>query len=133
MRAMIVVIVLILTGCSLAPSDKVLKALVASDRSWCFSAVTIYGRGAFGGSGVHSGSMTCNLDGLALKSEAATVGVPMQVVPQVTIGAPTLRQAPPAAPPPAVVPSLPAPRPRQPLGWLRGPERFLAVLDGLDP
>ncbi len=84
------ILAVLLTGCSLAPSDKVIRELARSDRSWCVSAVTIYGRGAAGGSGVHGGSMTCNLDGLSVTSESAKMGVPIMVTPQLSIGAPTL-------------------------------------------
>ena len=92
MKALLIALALVLTGCgtALAPSPDVIKALADSERSWCFSAVTIYGRGAFGGSGVHGGSMTCTLDGMVVKSDAATVGVPMVITPQFSIGAPTL-------------------------------------------
>ncbi len=88
----VLAVTFLVTGCSLAPSDKVIRELAKSDRSWCVSAVTIYGRGAAGGSGVHGGSMTCNLDGLSVTSESAKVGVPMVITPQLSIGAPTLLQ-----------------------------------------
>ncbi len=136
MKTAALLAVTLLTGCSLAPSDKVIRELAKSDRSWCVSAVTIYGRGAAGGSGVHGGTMTCNLDGLSVTSEAAKVGVPMNVVPQITIGAPTLQ-----APPPPVVAPQPRPRPvpgprgesprRDTLSWLDGPGRLGAILAGM--
>ena len=75
-RALVVSLALVLTGCSLAPSDKVLEQLGKSERSWCVSVSSIYGVVRMGGSGIQGGTMTCTQEGLAVKDDAARVGVP---------------------------------------------------------
>jgi len=88
MRWLILLSIVGLTGCSLAPSDKVLEQLGKSERSWC--VYVAYGPGVFraGGTGVQGGSMTCNNEGLSVTDTATKVGVPILVVPQVSVGAP---------------------------------------------
>ena len=77
-----------LTGCSLAPSDKVLEQLGKSERSWCVSVTSIYGTIRMGGTGVQGGTMTCLQEGLTVSDTASKVGLPILVVPQFSIGAP---------------------------------------------
>ncbi len=92
MRWLILVPVLILTGCSLAPSDKVLDALGRSERSYCYTAS--YGGLAMirlGGTGIQGGSMACTNDGLTVTDTASKIGVPILVVPQISIGAPVTK------------------------------------------
>ena len=89
MRWLICVVVLTLTGCSLAPSDKVLEQLGKSERSWCLSLSSVYGTLRVGGTGVQGGTMTCTQEGLAVSDKANTIGVPIVVVPQISVGAPT--------------------------------------------
>jgi len=81
---------LALTGCSLAPSDDVLKQLGKSERSWCVSVSSVYGVVRMGGTGVQGGVMTCTQEGLTVTDAADTIKVPITVVPQISIGAPTL-------------------------------------------
>jgi hypothetical protein len=82
--------VVLLGGCSLAPSDDVLKQLGKSERSWCVSVSSVYGVVRMGGTGVQGGAMTCTQEGLSVTDTADKVKVPITVVPQVSIGAPTL-------------------------------------------
>jgi hypothetical protein len=91
MRALWLAGVVFLAGCSLAPSDKVLEALAQSERSWCITIA--YGPGMFrgGGTGIQGGSMSCTNDGLTVSDTAAKIGVPILVVPQVSVGAPTTK------------------------------------------
>ena len=77
-----------LAGCSLAPSDKVLEQLGKSERSWCLSLSSVYGTLRMGGTGVQGGTMTCTQEGLAVTDTASKIGVPILVVPEVSIGAP---------------------------------------------
>ncbi len=90
MRAWLVLlsISLVLTGCSLAPSDKVMEQLGQSERSWCVSLSSVYGTLRMGGTGVQGGTMTCTQEGLAVTDTASKIGVPILVVPQISIGAP---------------------------------------------
>ena len=83
-----VVLAVTLTGCSLAPSDKVLEQLGKSERSWCVSITSVYGTMRAGGTGVQGGTMTCTQEGLAVTDTASKIGVPILVVPEVSIGAP---------------------------------------------
>ena len=88
MRWLILLSIVGLTGCSLAPSDKVLEQLGKSERSWCLSLSSVYGTLRMGGTGVQGGTMTCTQEGLAVTDTASKIGVPILVVPQVSVGAP---------------------------------------------
>jgi hypothetical protein len=74
MRALVLAGALGLAGCSLAPSDQVIKELVASERSWCLSLNTIYGTARMSGTGIDNGSVSCNQEGMVVNSEGATDG-----------------------------------------------------------
>ena len=91
MRWLILLSIVGLTGCSLAPSDKVLEQLGKSERSWCVSVTSVYGTIRMGGTGVQGGTMTCLQEGLTVSDMASKIGVPILVVPQVSIGAPTTK------------------------------------------
>ena len=91
MRYLLWLSVVALTGCSLAPSDKVLEQLGKSERSWCLSLSSVYGTLRMGGTGVQGGTMTCTQEGLAVTDTASKIGVPILVVPQVSVGAPTTK------------------------------------------
>lgn len=80
-----------LFGCSNIPA--IVKELARSDRSWCLSAIGYGENIKVGGSGVQTGDMSCGDAGLSLKSQATHVGVPLTIVPQMTIGQPTLGPA----------------------------------------
>lgn len=88
MRWMILASLLAVTGCSLAPSDKVLRELGKGERSWCVSVTSIYGTIRMGGTGVQGGTMTCLQEGLSVSDTASKIGVPILVVPQISVGAP---------------------------------------------
>ena len=79
--------VLLFTGCSLAPSDKVLGQLMQSERSWCMSVTSVYGTLRVGGSGIPLGTMTCTQEGLTLSAGGTQLQVPLtiQVAPVVTV------------------------------------------------
>jgi hypothetical protein len=79
-------VMLLLTGCSLAPSDDVLRELGKSERSWCVSVTSVYGTVRMGGTGVQGGKMTCLQEGLTVEDAAARVGVPILVTPTISIG-----------------------------------------------
>ena len=67
-----------------------IKELAKSNRSWCLAA-TGYGVNVkAGGSGVGDGDMSCGDGGLTLKSQSTQIGVPMMLVPQLSIGQPTV-------------------------------------------
>lgn len=81
----VLAVFLALTGCSLAPSDEVMKALGQSERSWCVSVTSIYGALRAGGTGIQGGSMVCTQEGLTVKDDASRMVVPITVAPHVTI------------------------------------------------
>ena len=58
------------SGCSLAPSDDVLRTLVNSDRSWCLVVTTVYGTGRVAGTGLKQGKVICTQEGMTVTSEA---------------------------------------------------------------
>ena len=60
----------LLSGCSLAPSDDVLRTLVNSDRSWCLVITTVYGTGRIAGTGIKQGKVICTQEGMTVTSEA---------------------------------------------------------------
>jgi len=81
----------LLGGCSLAPSDKVLEALGKSERSYCYTAS--YGGLAMvrlAGTGIQGGKMSCTNDGLTVEDMASRVGVPILLTPSFSIAPPTV-------------------------------------------
>jgi hypothetical protein len=92
MRLLVLVLTLgLAAGCSLAPSDKVLEQLGQSERSWCLSLSSVYGTLRMGGTGVQGGTMTCTQEGLTVSDTASKIGVPILVVPQISVGAPVTK------------------------------------------
>jgi len=89
----------LLAGCVPGNIEGMVREMAKSKRSWCLAA-TGYGVNLkIGGSGTEpgtTGDMNCGDSGLALKSQPAQLGVPMTIVPQLSIGQPTL--APPGTP-----------------------------------
>jgi hypothetical protein len=65
-KALVLAGALLLTGCSLAPTDDVVRALVASDRSWCVSINTIYGTARMSGTGLLAGRVVCSQEGMSV-------------------------------------------------------------------
>jgi len=66
---LIVVAVLLATlGCSLAPSDDVLRELVQSERSWCFMGTSIYANIRISGTGLKQGRVSCTMEGMTVTS-----------------------------------------------------------------
>lgn len=84
-RLLLLGLTLGLAGCSLAPSDKVMEQLAASERSWCVSITSVYGTVRAGGSGIQGGTMTCTQEGLTVKDDASRVTVPITISPQITV------------------------------------------------
>ena len=60
------------SGCSLAPSDEVIKALVASDRSWCITVNSVYGTARLAGTGLNRGRVMCSQEGMNVSAEDGT-------------------------------------------------------------
>ena len=85
-QVLIILLTLWLTGCSLAPSDKVMEQFSQNERSWCVSITSVYGTMRMGGTGVQGGSMKCTQEGLQVEDAAARVGVPILVTPTISVG-----------------------------------------------
>jgi len=81
---------------------EIIRASAKDDSSWCFTVnlMTPWGSEStvIARSAIPVGTTTCDKNGLTVKSEAATVGIPMTIVPQFQIGPPTLTPAPVPAP-----------------------------------
>jgi hypothetical protein len=82
---LVLLVAMVLTGCSLAPSDKVMDSLAASERSWCVSLSSVYGVLRMGGTGIQGGTMTCTQEGLTVKDDASRLVLPITVSPTVTV------------------------------------------------
>ena len=80
-----------LFGCSLSPSAEFIEALGKDPATVCFQITSVYGTVRFARTAIPAGSINCSGEGLSVKSDAATAGVPITVVPQITIGAPTVK------------------------------------------
>ena len=81
----------LLSGCLAAPSDDFIKALAADPASVCFNFTSVYGTVRLARTNIISGNVSCTNDGLTVKSDAASAGVPITVIPQITIGAPVIK------------------------------------------
>ncbi len=75
-------------GC--ASTADLVKALGQDPATVCVNVTTVYGTLRVARTNIVQGNVTCNGEGLSVKSEATTVGVPLQVVPQISVGPPTL-------------------------------------------
>jgi hypothetical protein len=84
-RRLPLLLALALTGCSLAPSDKVMEALAGNERSWCVSITSVYGTVRMGGTGIQGGSMLCTQEGMNVKDDASRMSIPITVSPTVTV------------------------------------------------
>jgi len=82
---------LLLTGCSLSPSADFLTALGHDPATVCVQVTSIYGTVRVARTAIVDGNVTCNGDGMTLKSNGAQIGVPITVVPQITVGAPVAK------------------------------------------
>lgn len=88
MRYLMAVSAMLLAGCSLSPSADFIKALAADSATVCVQIATPYGNIRAARTNLAVGNLNCSNDGLQLKSDAQSVGVPITVVPQISVGAP---------------------------------------------
>jgi hypothetical protein len=56
-----------LSGC-ISIDAETIKALVASERSWCLSITSIYGTARVGGTGLNNGRAICNQEGMNINA-----------------------------------------------------------------
>jgi len=84
--ASLIAILLLVAGCS--TSAGMIEALGKDPATVCVNVATIYGTMKLARTNIVSGNVSCTQDGLTVQSDAQKIGVPVMVVPQVTIGAP---------------------------------------------
>ena len=75
-------------GCS--TSAGMIEALGKDPATICVQITSIYGTMRLARTNIVSGNVSCVQEGLTVQSDAQKIGVPVMVVPQVTIGAPAL-------------------------------------------
>ena len=92
MRTLTLALALLLTGCSMSPSAEFIEALGKDPATVSIQVNTIYGTVRYCRTAIVNGGVTCDSNGISVKSESATVGVPLTITPQLSIGAPTLMQ-----------------------------------------
>ncbi len=83
----LIAVVVLMAGCS--TSAGMIEALGKDPATVCVQVTSIYGTMRLARTNIVSGNVTCNQEGLTVQSDAQRIGVPVLVVPQVTIGAPT--------------------------------------------
>lgn len=91
----LLLLALLLAGCVPGNIEGMVKEMAKSDRSWCLAA-TGYGvnlkiGGAGTKDGTSAGNMACSDGGLVLQTQSNQIGVPLTIVPQLSIGQPTLK------------------------------------------
>jgi len=80
-----------LSACSMGFMDAAqLEALGKDQASVCVSVQTPYGTMKFARTNIVNGNVRCDADGLAVQSDAQRIGVPVTIVPTITLGAPTV-------------------------------------------
>ncbi len=77
-------------GCSSTNVSDMVKALGQDPASVCVNVTSVYGTLRVARTNLVNGTVVCNGEGLTVKSEATMVGVPLQVVPQISVAPPTL-------------------------------------------
>ncbi len=95
MRLMGLLLVLssaVLSGCVNAAA--LVEALAKDEATVCVNVGTVYGTLRIARTNISNGDVACTDGGLTVKSQATQVGLPITVVPQLSIGQPVV------APPP---------------------------------
>lgn len=81
--------VLVLAGCSFAPSDKFIEAMGKDSATVSVRINTIYGTAMYCRTAIQNGDVSCNADGISVRSQGTSVGVPLTIIPNVQMGQPT--------------------------------------------
>ena len=98
MRYATVAAVAMLGACSISPSADFIKALAEDNATASIRVQTIYGTIFYCRTNLLHGNVTCDGNGIQLKSDAAQMGIPLTVIPNVTVGQPVMTPAPPVQP-----------------------------------
>ena len=67
-----------------------IEALAKDPASVCVSITTPYGNMKFARTNIVQGNVVCDANGQTVQSDAQKVGVPVTIVPTITLGAPTV-------------------------------------------
>ena len=67
-----------------------IDALAKDPASVCVSITTPYGNMKFARTNITQGNVTCDANGLTVQSDAQKVGIPITVVPNISIAPPTI-------------------------------------------
>lgn len=79
------------TGCAGGFLDAAqIDALGRDAASVCFSVQTPYGTMKFARTNITQGNVVCDGNGQTVQSDAQKIGIPLLVVPKVTVGEPTV-------------------------------------------
>lgn len=81
----VILLAVLVGGCSLSPSADFIGALSKDPATVCVQATTPYGYLRVARTNITSGNVACNGDGLTVKSDGATIGTTITVVPQVSV------------------------------------------------
>lgn len=103
-----IVLAVLVAGCAPTNISELVKAMGQDPATVCVTATYAGALINVARTNITNGDVQCNGNGLAVKSQATQLGVPMVVTPQLSIGQPTL-----VPPPPAVLPQ-PQPQPNKP-------------------
>lgn len=113
-------------GCLASNLAEALKAAGQDPATVSINVKTIYGTIQWCRTGILNGNVVCDSNGITVKSDAQAIGVPINVVPQISVGQPQPVQ-------PAPVQVAP-PAPRSELHrWLAQPPDARDTLSWLHP
>lgn len=90
---LLLVTALALSACSATNIAELTKALANDPASVCVSVSSVYGVVKVARTNIGAGSVSCTQEGLTVKSDSATVGVPITVMPQFSIHSPAMLNA----------------------------------------
>lgn len=79
-------------GCAFSPSAEFIEALGKDQATVVVKINTIYGTVLYCRTNIMNGDVDCNGEGIKVKSQASTIGVPFFVVPDIKVGQPTVTQ-----------------------------------------
>jgi hypothetical protein len=90
MKTLTLLVAVVLAGCSSTNIAELVKAAGQDAASVCASVSTVYGVLKFARTNLVNGNIACDANGMIMKSDAAQVGVPIQVTPHFNLGAPVV-------------------------------------------
>lgn len=77
------ILLLLVGGCSPTNLADMIKAAAKDSANLCGSVLTPYGSAKFSRTNCTNCNVVCNQDGMTVRSDAAQIGVPIQIVPMI--------------------------------------------------